>query len=80
MPPASRRDPKQGTLIGQGRQVSPLPLSGLLGLPPPFGDALAAVIACARAAITCHGYAGEDLDALLGLFGIAAALAPAPGS
>ena len=46
----------------------------------PLGDALAAVIACARAAIACHGYAGEDLDALLGLFGIAAALAPAPGS
>ena len=32
----------------------------------PLGDALAAVIACARAAIACHGYA--------------AALAPAPGS
>ena len=46
----------------------------------PLGDALAAVIACARAAIACHGYAEEDLDALLGLFGIAAALAPAPGS
>ena len=46
----------------------------------PLGDALAAVIACARAAIACHGYAEEDLDALLALFGIAAALAPAPGS
>ena len=42
----------------------------------PLGDALAAV----RAAIACHSYAEEDLDALLGLFGIAAALAPAPGS
>ena len=46
----------------------------------PLGDALTAVIACARAAIACHSYAEEDLDALLGLFGIAAALAPAPGS
>jgi Domain of unknown function (DUF6431) len=46
----------------------------------PLGDALAAVIACARAAIACHGRAEEDLDALLGFFGLAAALAPAPGS
>ncbi len=46
----------------------------------PLGDALAAVIACARAAITWHGRPERDLDALLGLFGIAAALAPAPGS
>ena len=46
----------------------------------PLGDALAAVIACARAAIACHGYAEEDLDALLGLFGIAAALARDPAA
>ncbi len=46
----------------------------------PLGDALAAVIACARAAIAFHGHAEEDLDSLLGRFGIAAALAPAPGS
>jgi hypothetical protein len=41
-----------------------------------LGDALAAVIACACAAITWHGYAGADIDALLGRFGIAAALTP----
>ena len=46
----------------------------------PLGDALAAVIAWARAAIAFHGHAEEDLDSLLGRFGIAAALAPAPGS
>lgn len=46
----------------------------------PLGDALAAVIACARAAIILHGYGENDLDALLGRFGISAALAPAPGS
>ena len=46
----------------------------------PLGDALAAVIACARAAIACHGYAEEDLDALLRLFGIASALTPAPAA
>lgn len=45
----------------------------------PLGDALAAVIACAAAAITLHGRHERDLDALLGLFGLAAALAPAPG-
>jgi hypothetical protein len=41
----------------------------------PLGDALALVIACAHA-ITWHGYADSELDALLGRFG----LAPAPGS
>jgi hypothetical protein len=46
----------------------------------PLGDALAAVIACSRATIAFHGHAEEDFDALLGLFGLAAALAPAPGS
>jgi hypothetical protein len=46
----------------------------------PLGDALAAVIACARAAIAFHGHAEADLDALLGRFGLAAAFAPAPGS
>jgi len=45
-----------------------------------LGDALAAVIACARAAITWHGCAEADMDALPGRSGISAALAPAPGS
>ena len=31
------------------------------------------------AAITWHGYADADMDALLGRFGIAAAITPAPG-
>jgi hypothetical protein len=44
-----------------------------------LGDALALVIACAVAAIRWHGRAGADLDALIGRFGLAAALAPAPG-
>lgn len=46
----------------------------------PLGDALALVIACAVAAIRWHGRAEADLDALIGRFGLAAALAPAPGS
>ena len=46
----------------------------------PLGDALALVIACALAAIRWHGRAEADLDALIGRFGLAAALAPAPGS
>ena len=46
----------------------------------PLGDALALVIACAAAAIRWHGRAEADLDALIGRFGLAAALAPAPGS
>lgn len=45
-----------------------------------LGDALAAVAACAMAAIAWHGYAERDMDALAGRFGLAAALAPAPGS
>lgn len=45
-----------------------------------LGDALAAVVACARAAIVRHGFSEGSLDALLGRLGIAAALAPAPGS
>jgi hypothetical protein len=52
-------------------------LSGPSG--SPLGDALSAVIACALAAISWHGSAGADMDALLGRFGIAAALTPAPG-
>jgi len=44
-----------------------------------LGDALAAVAACAHAAIRWHGRADADLDVLLGRFGLAAALAPAPG-
>jgi hypothetical protein len=42
----------------------------------PLGDALALVIACALAAIRWHGRAEADLDALIGRFGLAAALAP----
>src|SRR5512146_2374670 len=45
-----------------------------------LGDALSAVIACALAAITWHGYADTDMDALLGQFGLAAALTPAPAT
>ena len=45
-----------------------------------LGDALAAVAACADAAIRWHGYSEADRDALIGRFGLAAALAPAPGS
>jgi hypothetical protein len=46
----------------------------------PLGDALALVIACALAAIRWHGRAEAELDALIGRFGLAAALAPSPGS
>jgi hypothetical protein len=46
----------------------------------PLGDALSAVIACALAAVAWHGYPAAALDALLDRFGLAAALAPAPGS
>lgn len=45
-----------------------------------LGDALALVAACASAAIRWHGRSPADFDALLGRFGLAAALAPAPGS
>jgi len=45
-----------------------------------LGDALAAVAACAYAAIRWHGRPEAGLDALIGRFGLAAALAPAPGS
>lgn len=45
----------------------------------PLGDALAAVAACAHAAVTRHGYARADLWPLLGQFGLARFLAPAPG-
>lgn len=47
---------------------------------PVLGDALAAVAACAHAAIARHGRAEAERDALIGRFGLAAALAPAPGS
>jgi hypothetical protein len=46
----------------------------------PLGDVLALVIACAVAAIKWHGRAEADLDALIGRFGLAAAIAPASGS
>jgi len=45
-----------------------------------LGDALSAVAACAHAAITFCGRAAADWEPLLGLFGLARFLAPAPGS
>ena len=45
-----------------------------------LGDALSAVAACAHAAITFCGRAAADWEPLLGLFGLARYLAPAPGS
>jgi hypothetical protein len=47
---------------------------------PVLGDALALAAACACAAIRWHGRRAGDFEALLGLSGLAAALAPAPGS
>jgi len=47
---------------------------------PAPGDALSAVAACAHAAITFRGRAASDREPLLGLFGLARFLAPAPGS
>jgi hypothetical protein len=40
----------------------------------PLGDALALVIACALATIRWHGRSAAELDALIGRFGLAAAL------
>jgi hypothetical protein len=45
-----------------------------------LGNALSAVAACAHAAITFCGRAAADWEPLLGLFGLARFLAPAPGS
>jgi hypothetical protein len=45
-----------------------------------LGDALSAVAACAHAASTFRGRAAADWEPLLGLFGLARFLAPAPGS
>jgi hypothetical protein len=45
-----------------------------------LGDALSAVAACANAAIIFWGHADADWEPLLGLFGLARFLAPAPGS
>jgi len=45
-----------------------------------LGDALSAVAACAHAAIIFWGRADADWEPLLGLFGLARFLAPAPGS
>ena len=59
----------------QGRDPCPPGPTG-----SPLGDALALVIACAIAAIRWHGRSAAELDALIGRFGLAAALAPAPGS
>lgn len=59
----------------EGRDPSPPGPTG-----SPLGDALALVAACAHAAIRWHGRSAADFDALLGRLGLAAALAPAPGS
>jgi hypothetical protein len=59
----------------EGRDPSPPGPAG-----SPLGDALALVAACALAAVRWHGRANADLEALIGRFGLAAALAPAPGS
>ena len=45
-----------------------------------LGDALSAVAACAHAAIAFCGRPAADWEPLLGLFGLARFLAPAPGS
>jgi len=59
--------------IGGSDPALPAPAGSLLG------DALAAVAACAHAAITRHGFTRADLWPLLGQFGLARCLAPAPG-
>ncbi|HET9974101.1 MAG TPA: DUF6431 domain-containing protein [Streptosporangiaceae bacterium] len=62
-------------VTSEGRDPSPPGPTGSA-----LGDALAAVAACALAAIGWHGYPERDFGALAGRFGLAAALAPAPGS
>ena len=74
------RDLRQDATAALGRLTAGRDWPCLDPCGSPLGDALAAVIACAHAAIAFHGHAEEDLDALLGRFGLAAALAPAPGS
>jgi hypothetical protein len=59
----------------EGRDPSPPGPTGSV-----LGDTLALVAACAHAAIRWHGRRAGDFGALLGRFGLAAALAPAPGS
>jgi Domain of unknown function (DUF6431) len=59
----------------EGRDPSPPGPTG-----SQLGDALALVVACALAAIRWHGRAETDMDALIGRFGLATFLAPAPGS
>lgn len=46
----------------------------------PMGDALSAVAACAHAAVAFRNRTAADWEPLLGLFGLARFLAPAPGS
>jgi hypothetical protein len=58
-----------------GRDPSPPGPTGSV-----LGDGLALAAACARAAIRWHGRPACSFEALLGLSGLAAALAPAPGS
>jgi len=59
----------------QGRDPAPPGPTGSV-----LGDGLALAAACARAAIRWHGRPAGSFEALLGLSGLAAALAPAPGS
>jgi Domain of unknown function (DUF6431) len=59
---------------GEGRDPCPPGPTGSV-----LGDALALAAACAHAAIRWHGRSPGDFEALLGRFGLAAALAPAPG-
>jgi hypothetical protein len=77
---ARARDLRQDATAALGRLTAGRDWPCLDPCGSPLGDALAAVIACARAAIAFQGYAEADLDALLGRFGLVAALAPAPGS
>jgi transposase-like protein len=58
-----------------GRDPSPPGPTGSV-----LGDGLALAAACAWAAIRWHGRPADSFEALLGLSGVAAALAPAPGS
>ena len=55
-----------------------------LAFPEPYGsalgDALSAVAACAHVAVTLHGRTAADWEPLLGRFGLASCLTPAPGS
>ena len=63
-----------GRITGGHDAPYPEPSGSLLG------DALSAVAACAHAAVAFCGRTAADWEPLLGLFGLARFLAPAPGS